>query len=601
MPLFERKSRLDRQLLIEDRGASRLNRLSQVATSKSTSHRVVELAWTAGPVTLIASIGGYYLGHGKALPKETLIFFIGYTIIAGVIGLAAHLFNRLSRERREEQVTEQLVRVMGTVPDLILGLRDLRLESLDFEQRKLEAARILLQDVDLGPLWSASAIRSVGGSHGLAEAVSEIELFHRAGMPSRGRDILQQHRAELDELVASLRQHSAALANSLEARFFGAGYDARAGVVRGRYFIERIFAAIDDEDEVLMTLDDAEDIYTLLFELLCGRQIPMLAFSFAGGATFAKETEALEGRRLRFRIVRARAYSRLLALASYLGDNVDDNAQISPAGLTGRELLEFCTQHIENLVAQVKANTPDRHALVPILQQALALYSQAYMAYRRTEREYHDFLKVVSRWKKRLGYYQGSDVCFSATREGHGLQITEDSIWLSDKGKLKVVQALWGPFRLQPDATEEPAKRVRATKQLAIRVALALDEALQIRRPEVQRAIYNSNTLNMGVFERDLSSTTKIGWGEALVKEIDKDMRSASVALVAAIHRFYGLKLDPKSQLQLAQRYGATVLELEQVCREEGDGVLGYSRLPMRPFPVPKPPLVWRLALAKNL
>lgn len=600
MSLFERKSSLDRQLLIEDRGASRLKRLAQAATSKSTTHQVIELAWTAGPVTLIASIGGYYLGHGKSLPKETLIFFIAYTIIAGVIGLGAHLFNRLGRERREEQVTEQLARVMGTVPDLILGLRDLRLEALDLEQRKLEAARILLQDVDLGPLWSASAIRSVGGSAGLAEAVSEIELFHRAGMPSRGRDILQQHRAELEELVASLRQHSAALANSLEMRFFGAGYNTHAGVVRGRYFIERIFAAIDDEDEVLMTLDDAEDIYTLLFELLCGRRIPMLAFSFAGGSKFARETEALEEQRLRLRIVRARAYSRLLALASYLGASVDNNAQASPAGLTGRELLLFCTTHIENLVGQVKADRCARKRWAPILQQALALYSRAYIAYRRTERDYLEFLKLVERWKRRLASHQDSDVFFSATRGGQGLQITEDSILLSDKGKLKVVQALWDPFQRLQALAQEPAERMRAAKQLAIQVALALDEQLQIRRPEVQRAIYNANTLNMGVFERDLSTTTKIGWGESLVKEIEKDMSSASVALVAAIYRFYGLRLDPESQRQLASRYGATVEQLEQVCNELGEVASDYSRLPVRPFPVPKPPLVWRLALSSQ-
>lgn len=600
MAFFELKPNLDQQLSIEDRGASRLKRLAQDATSKSTTHRAIELAWTAGPVTLIASIGSYYLGYGKSLPKDTLIFFLGYTIITGVIGLAAHLFNRLGRERDEQQVTAQLVRVMGTVPDLILGLRDLRLELLDPEQRKFEAARILLQDVSLGPLWSASAIRSVGGSSGLAEAVSEIELFHRAGMPSRGRDILQQHRAEFEALVVDLRQHSAALAHSLELRFFGAGYDNRNGVVRGRYFIERIFAAIDDDDDVLMTLEDAEDIYILLFELLCGRRIPVLAFSFAGRSKFTRETEALEEQRLRFKIIRARAYSRLLALASYLGDSIDANAQLSPVGLTGRELLEFCTTQIEDLVVQVKASKRARKRLGPILQQALTLYSQAYIAYRRTERDYLEFLKLVERWKRRLASYQETDVSFSATRGGRGLQITEDSIQLSDKGKLKVVQALWGSFRQQPSAAQEPAKRARAAKQLAIRVALTLDEELQIRRPEVQRAIHNANTLNMGVFERDLSTTTKIGYGESLVKEIEKDMSSASVDLVAAIYRFYGLRLDPESQRQLASRYGATPEQLEQVCNDLGETTSDYSRLPVRPFPVPKPPLVWRLALSRR-
>ena len=64
------------QLRIADRSTSRFNQITQVAVSKSTTQKVIELAWTAGPVTLIASIGGYYMGYGKALPKETLVFFI---------------------------------------------------------------------------------------------------------------------------------------------------------------------------------------------------------------------------------------------------------------------------------------------------------------------------------------------------------------------------------------------------------------------------------------------------------------------------------------------------------------------------------------------
>ena len=97
--MLGRKNR-SRRLLIETRGSGRINRLAEVASSKTTAQKVVELAWTAGPVTLIAAYGGYYLGNGKLLPTNTLIFFIGYTVIAGLIGLSAHMIYRLTREQR---------------------------------------------------------------------------------------------------------------------------------------------------------------------------------------------------------------------------------------------------------------------------------------------------------------------------------------------------------------------------------------------------------------------------------------------------------------------------------------------------------------------
>ncbi|MEH6474018.1 MAG: hypothetical protein V7752_22590, partial [Halopseudomonas sp.] len=257
MSIFNRNNAAKR-LAIEDRGESRINRLTQVATSKSTTQKVVELAWTAGPVTLAASIGGWFMGHGKALPTETLIFFIAYTVIAGLIGLVAHVVNRLGRGRRQEEVGEQLIRVMGTLPDRVLDLRNLHLESLDPEQRKLEGARILLQDVDLGPLWLGTAVRNLGGTAALAEAAQEIDIFRRAGMPCRALDIYHDHQEAIQALTSSLRQQLPSLADSLELRLSGDGYDPHAGVPRGRYFIERIFAAIDDEDDTLMTLEDVE-------------------------------------------------------------------------------------------------------------------------------------------------------------------------------------------------------------------------------------------------------------------------------------------------------------------------------------------------------
>ncbi|MEH6473307.1 MAG: hypothetical protein V7752_18905, partial [Halopseudomonas sp.] len=304
-------------------------------------------------------------------------------------------------------------------------------------------------------------------------------------------------------------------------------------------------------------------------------------------------------KRFRFGIVRARAYSRLLALATYLSDQLDEAALANRAGLTGLELLAFCNLHIDALVKQIKTSRTEYKRLYPVLDQALALYHLAYIANRKTDREYQDFQSAVKRWKKKLSGLQDQEVGFQEEGHARGLQIVEDSIYLLDRDKLKVVQALSRHFRHQRRTLEDPAKKLRSAKQLAIRVALALDETINLRRPEVQRAIYNANTINMGVFERDLSTKTKIGWGEALSKEIEKDMRSASQDLVAAIYRFYGLKLDPQSRQQLAERYGASDEQLNVAYQAGRDQLSYHQRLPARPFSVPRASLEWRLARNK--
>ncbi len=607
-----RKEAINSRISIEARGESRINRLARVASHKSTGQKVVELAWTAGPVTLIASVGGYYMGHGKALPKETLVFFVAYTVIAGVIGLGAHLFNRLTRDQKQEEAQEHLVRVMGGLPDMIISLRDLYLSSLDPESRRLEAARIMLQDIDLGPQWFASAVRSAGGSPELSFAAEEVEIYRRAGMNLRVRDIVDENREELDGLLESLRQPAPQLAESLENFFTGQRPSPREGVPRTAYFIERIFAAIDDDNDSLMTLDDVEEVFTLLFELLCGRSIPVLAFNYVGNWQLARATNTLERERFKFRIARAQGYSRLLALANHLNRFSDPESPSHFQGLSGPELLAFCTEQIEGLVARLQgfARQKDQGVFISprrigftqkALEEALELYRLAHTANRKTDREYQNLLEDIRRWKPKIRGDEQVEVELDDAGTGKGLQIIEDHIYLSDDVKLKVVQALYEDFSRfngGEQSEAEPTRRTHEAKQLAIKIALVLDTHLGISRPEMQRAIDNANTLNMGIFEKDLSTKTKIGWGEARSKEIEKDMRRASEALARAIYRFYGLKLNTQAQQVLAERYGTTVEKLQAIYRHnEKISLEQHSQQPVRPFQIPRAPLRWQQAL----
>jgi len=351
-----------------------------------------------------------------------------------------------------------------------------------------------------------------------------------------------------------------------------------------------------------------QEIFTLLFELMSGRRIPMLVFDYAGDSRLAESTNELEKERLRFRLARSRSYSRLLALATFLNDS-GDSAAMAPVGLTGQQLLEYCNEQIEALLSDYRTaprNSPLRKQLEASLEKALALYHAAYIANRRTGQEFERFQQRVGSWKRTLAQRPRDELRIDAGEGdgacGSGLQIIEDSIQLSDRQKMNLVAALHQPFLKQARnyaRLNDPGRQLRVMKHLAIRIALALDEEIELRKPEVQRAIDNANTLNMGYFESDLSVRTKIGWGESMVKELEKDMRHAAEALAQAIYRFYGLRLNSEALEQLRQRYGVDPQVIQSLYADAGSRA-DFERQLLKPFSVPRAPLEWRLALARG-
>ena len=109
---------------------------------------LMQILWTAGPVTLIGAWGGYLLGYGKEPTFENYIFFISYTVITGVAGIVANIAHNLTSSRRYDRTEAKIERVIDTVPELILATRNLIVESLEGDARRREAAAMLLRKQD---------------------------------------------------------------------------------------------------------------------------------------------------------------------------------------------------------------------------------------------------------------------------------------------------------------------------------------------------------------------------------------------------------------------------------------------------------------------
>ena len=116
-----------------------------------------------------------------------------------------------------------------------------------------------------------------------------------------------------------LRQTHPRIAIAMAARLKWQAPDIHKGQPREPLFLERILAAIEQENGELITLPDVEHLLSLCFDLLCGRSVTYLKVDYKGGDwNLTKAMHRLENCHNEYRLARACMYSRLRALASYI-------------------------------------------------------------------------------------------------------------------------------------------------------------------------------------------------------------------------------------------------------------------------------------------
>lgn len=72
-------SDLRARVSLEREGNEQIKRISQVVNRIHWTRTILGIMWTAGPVTMLGLLGGFYLAYGKAPPVQTLLYF--YTFI----------------------------------------------------------------------------------------------------------------------------------------------------------------------------------------------------------------------------------------------------------------------------------------------------------------------------------------------------------------------------------------------------------------------------------------------------------------------------------------------------------------------------------------
>lgn len=583
---------------LEYLGEDFINRVTTAARKERWGRTVIQLAWTAGPVTYLALQGGYLMGYGKNAPSDLFIYFAIYTVIAGAFAVLMRFLYQLTRGQEIEKSEAALSYTLVHLPDLILYARNQTLLYYDEENRKLLAAKYLLENPDSLSETVRAAVQDVTGDSVLARTAQRIESFRRNGLSARIADERSEVAERLERAVEEVKTSSQAVVDLLERRFSGRPPSRQTGRTRTEGFIGRVLVAGEKHDFDAMTLNDTEEVYTLAYELLAGRSIPLFSLRYTGSKEFTETSEYFDRARLAFRKAAYVRNSKLRGLAELFAES--DTVEIVPAAAPIFTTVELMYGNIlkalDELFRDLKKRTgpqifqrrrrnagPELRKRFMQLDNAIRLHhslraannqlNKRYEALRRAEQKY---LETKEHSAKNFPLH-----LLRPGEHGRGIRIVEKNIELSKNSRMRLARDVESFIR---QLEKKPSPHTNDYKKLAVDIAIKLEAELKISRFEVQYAIESSNAPYLSSLEIGMSASSKAGLAVSLVRDVQKNMHTPIHRLAHVLVNYHGMPLSRQSIDFLVQRYGANPERLEGMLPD-----IGLDLLPSQPSGATRP------------
>lgn len=583
-------------------------RLKRSLNKVKWSQALMQIFWTAGPVTTLGLIGGYYIGYGTMPSIQLLIYFVSFTIFSGVIGLLAKVVYDGTRGHLEEQNEKDVQRVTGKLADLILIARDKVVQTYEGEARQREAALQLLRRVDLSPYGVTIAFKDLTGNREIGEIMGQIFAYRRIGLQTKVHELYSAHRDLIEESASSIEKQSPQAARELKQWFTGnTSGRLKYGVPREKYFLQRVMSAIENNSPYIMTFRDVEEMMILAFELINGREIPTLIFTYSGRWKYAKRLDDLEKKRSRYRVAQARGGNRIRALAAYLVETGITSYDELPEGLEINELVKKVSRVIDRLTLQMRKAARDQNLsiretkrLADVLENCIELYQMANEGYRESRKRYKELSEVLEEWETFSKKSSVSNEIIGSKRGKKGIRIKESVISLNEEAKIDVCRHLSWYFQKEDIKTRSYSlfssfnnKGAMSARRLAIEIAVALEPHIKLSRPEIQRNINATRAIYLGELSPDMSDIQKQELGVKMAKVADNGLGIAAIRLAEVLVWQYQVDLSDEAIEFLRYNYGAGRRTLERIAKQKKGDVRRNGQSPDIP-PRPAPPKkVW--------
>ncbi len=610
----------DPYLVIDRDGRRQIYDVLNAVYSESWSQNALILLLTAGPVTYIGLQIGYYLGYGTLASTELVIYFAGFTIVSGLLGIGLRILDNILKARRKRKDMDHYNTVMDFLPDLIKLSQNIRLYGLEFDERQEEASLNVLKNTHAEVDAIETAVFSLTGSAVLSDGIKRIEIFRRNGLPVIVRDTARGIYEEAHTNISRVRERRPDIADQLEVRLMGKAPTLEEGLKRSEGFLERLLAWMENFNEDLLRPRDFEELFTLVLELICDREIPLLSIDYNGPNTISKAATALNRARDSYRIAHGARFSRLKSLERYFRDIEDLEDQLQPAQKEATLVLDAINRQtgqlcdlINKLINEFNSPWPDFERrkkirrlkkLTVYLKTVLGLYQELVKAHDTVVRYREALKRALAKWEDvSAGDSNPLMPLFDTLfRSNRNLTVTERMIKLTDPDKIKLSRRLSGIlrnyFRSYSILLTNPQFEITADKhsvaeeemqKLAVEMLHTLEEMIEISKPENQRAIEYSNAPNYESLEIGLSKNTKIGWAMAITGEVEDDLSFMAERLFRAMIAQYGVEPDDEIQNLLVETYNARESVLNYLRENTPAGsempvLSAPEKMPQKPF-----------------
>ena len=587
-------------------------RLKRSLNKVRWSHALMQIFWTAGPVTTIGLIGGYYIGYGTMPSLQLLIYFVSFTVLSGIFGLVAKVVYDGTRGHLEEQTERDILTVTDTLGDLILVARDYVVQGYEEDARQREAALQLLRRVDLTPYGVTIAFTDLTGSREIGEIMGRIFTYRRIGLQTKVRELYSAHQSRIDEIAGELEKTSPQAAKELKLWFKGnTSGRLKYGVPREPHFLQRVMSAIENNNPYLMTFRDVEEMMILAFELINGREIPTLIFSYPGNWKYASVLDEMEKKRSLYRVAQAKGGNRLRALAAYLTESGFATADELPEGLEMNELIKKVSKIMDRLAVQGRALLNEKRnaqkelqQLERVLKNCIELYEMAYEGYKESAKRRNELIRATEKWEKIITDSGGSPGTVKVGSGRRGIRIKESIISLDDQARLDVCRYLIWYFEKEDIKSDSNAlfspfhdKGGMLARRLAIEIAVALEPHIRLSKPEIQRNINATKAIYMGGLSPDLSAIQKQELGIRMAREADNALGLAAIRLADTLVHTYFVELNEEAMEFLHHNYNAGLKSLQRVVNRKKTAEPSIPALSQMPLSLKEPKAIWKKSL----
>ncbi len=559
-------------------------RLKKSLNKIKWSHALMQIFWTAGPVTTLGLIGGYYIGYGTTPSLQLLIYFVSFTVFSGIIGLIAKVVYDGTRGHLEEQSERDILAVTDKLGDLILVARDKIVQEYEGEYRQREAALQLLKRVDLTPYGVTIAFTDLTDNQEIGEIMGRIFAYRRIGLQTKVHDLYASYRKQIDDVAIELEKKSPEAAKELKIWFSGnLSGRLKYGVRREKHFLQRVMSAIENDNPYIMTFRDVEEMMILGFELICGREIPTLIFSYPGNWKYASALDEVEKKRSLYRVAQARGGNRIRALAAYLSESDFVDSEEIPEGLKINDLIKKVTQVIDRLTKKVKTpvekgvvSNKKRKQLAALLENSVELYEMAYEGYKESAKRYKELIQAQKKWGRMISSGEGKTAKIKVGSGKKGIRINENVISLNEQSRLLVCRHLKWYFEKENTGKNNHfllssfySQSGMSARRLAIEIATALEPHIRISKPEIQRNINATKAIYLGGLSPDMSAVQKQEFGKQKSSEVDNGLELAALRLADTLVHQYHAELSDEAIEFLHYNYNAKLKLLEKVARRK--------------------------------